>query len=68
MSRASGTDEAVELCHDERVAAAAGGERLAQSGPVSVRSSQTVVDINPVRVDAERRECVTLRREVLIDR
>ena len=50
----NGPGEAVELCHDERVAAAAGGERLAQSGSVSVRAGQAVVDIDPLRVDAER--------------
>ena len=50
----NGAGEAVELCHDEGVAAAAGGERLAQSGSVSVRAGQAVVDIDPLRVDAER--------------
>jgi hypothetical protein len=44
--------EPVELCHNERVAAAAGGERLAQSGSVTIRTGQAVVDIDPLRVDA----------------
>ena len=43
--------EPVELCHNERVAAAAGGERLAQSGPVAIGTGQAVVDIDPLRVD-----------------
>jgi hypothetical protein len=70
MSRASGTDRArrVGLGHNECVAAAAGGERLAQPGPLSVRASQAVVNIDPLRVHAERRERLPLRREILIDR
>ena len=63
-----GPGEPVELGHDERVAAAAGGERLAQPGSVAVRARQAVVDIDPLRVHAERGERVALHSEVLIDR
>jgi len=63
----NGPGEAAEFCHNERVAATAGGQSLAQSGPVSVRASQTVVDIDPLRLDTERRTRLPLQREILID-
>ena len=46
--------EPVELGDDERVAGAAGGERLAQAGPVAVGAGEAVVDVDAVRLDAER--------------
>ncbi len=46
--------EAVELGHDERVAGAAGRERLAQSRPVGMSAGDAVVDVDALKLDAER--------------
>jgi hypothetical protein len=68
--RASGVGqragEPVELGHDQGVAGAAGGHRLAQPGPGPVGSGEAVVDVDPVGRHAERGEGVALRREVLL--
>ena len=63
MSRASG--EAVELGDDERVAGAAGGERFAEAGPVSVGAGEAVVDVDAVELHAEGLEAVALGGEIL---
>ena len=58
--------EAVELGDDERVTGAAGGQRLAQPGPVAVRAGEAVVDVDPLGRHAERLQGVALRGEVLL--
>ncbi len=60
-----GAGEAVELGDDEGVAGAAGGERLAEPGPVAVGSGQAVVDVDSVIGDAEGVQAVALGGEVL---
>jgi hypothetical protein len=67
MARASGRDpgEPVELGDDEGVAGAAGGERLAESGPVAAGAGKSMVDVDPARLDAEPGEGVALCGEVL---
>jgi hypothetical protein len=57
--------EAIEFGYDQRVACAAGRERLAQAGPVAVGTGQAVVDVEPVRRHAERPQRVTLGGEIL---
>jgi hypothetical protein len=58
--------EPVELGHDQGVAGAAGGHRLAQPGPGPVDSGEAVVDVDTVGRHAERGKGVALRREVLL--
>jgi hypothetical protein len=60
-----GAGEPVQLGHHELVAGTAGGHRLPQSGAGSVGAGQPVVDIDPVRSDAEPPQSLTLRGEVL---
>jgi hypothetical protein len=60
--------EAVEFRDDERVAGAAGGECLAEAGPVAVHAGQAVVDVHALGGHAERRQPVTLGREGLARR
>jgi len=60
-----GTREPVEFRHDKRVAGAARREGFAQSGPSPVGAGQAVVDIDPVRLDAQRGERAALGGEVL---
>ena len=62
-----GAGESIEFGDDKRVAAAAGGEGLAQSGSVAVGAGQAVVDVDAFRVDIQRDERVVLCGEVLID-
>jgi hypothetical protein len=57
--------EPVELRHDERVAGAAGGERFAQARAVAAGAGEAVVDVDALRVDAERLEAVALGGESL---
>ena len=70
MSRAAGVGqrsrETIELGHDQRVAAATRGERLAQPRALAVSSGQAVVDVRALHADAERCQGVALGREVLI--
>ncbi|HEV2772478.1 MAG TPA: hypothetical protein VGV57_06575, partial [Thermoleophilaceae bacterium] len=47
--------EAVELGDDERVASAAGGERLAQARTLPVGAGETAVDVDPLSRHPERR-------------
>ena len=58
--------QAVELGHHERVAGTAGGERLAEPGPLAIGSRQSVVNVEPFRGDAELGESVSLGGEVLL--
>jgi hypothetical protein len=58
--------EPVELGHHQGVPAPAGGQRLAQPGPVPVRAGQAMVDVDPLRGDAERGQRVALGGEVLL--
>ena len=58
--------EAVELGDHERVAGAAGGERLAEPGPLTVGSRQAVVHVDPLKGDAELGESVSLGGEILL--
>jgi hypothetical protein len=54
--------EAVELGDHERVAGAAGGERLAEPGTLAVASRQSVVEVDSLEGDAELGESVSLGR------
>jgi hypothetical protein len=58
--------QAIELGDDKCVAAATRGERLAQAGTLTVGSGQAVIDVGALGADAEYRERVSLRCEVLI--
>lgn len=58
--------EAVELGHDERVAGAAGRERLVQAGAFAVGAGEAVVDVDAFGGQAERLQAVALGREVLL--
>ena len=58
--------EPVEFGDDQRVAVAAGGQRLAQAGTFAVGAGQAVVDVDPVGADAERGEGFALRGQVLL--
>ena len=60
-----GPGEPVELRDDQGVAGPARCEGLAQPGPCPVGAGQTVVDIDPIRLHAERDQRVALRGEVL---
>ena len=60
-----GSGQSVQLGDHECVSGAARGERLAKAGAVSVGSGQAVVDVDPLRFDAEGGEGITLRGEVL---
>ena len=57
--------EPVELGDHERVASTARGECLAQPGPGAVGAGQAMVDVDPVRLNPECGEGVTLGGEVL---
>ena len=60
-----GAGEPVEFGDQEGVAVPAGGQRLAQPGPGPAGPGQAVVDVDAVRLHAERGECVALGGEVL---
>jgi len=62
-----GAGQPIELGDDEGVALSAGGQGLAQPGAVAVGAGQSVVEVDPLGVDAERGEGVLLGSEVLID-
>jgi len=49
----NGSGQPVELWHYQRVAAADGGERLVEPRPQAVRPGESVVGVNPFRIDAE---------------
>lgn len=68
MSRASGSDRAepVELGHHERVALAAGRQRLAQTGTSTVGARQALVDVDALRAHAQPGQCIALGGEVLL--
>ena len=55
----------VELGDDQGVAGPARRQRFAQPRTGSVGAGQAVVDVDAVRLDAERGECVALGGEVL---
>ena len=59
------SSEPVELRDNERVACAAGGERLAQARAVAVSAGQAVVDVHALRRYAERLQALALGGEVL---
>jgi hypothetical protein len=61
-----GSGESVELGDGERVDFPAGGERLAETGAVAVGAGQPVVDVSPLRGDAERGERIALCGDVLL--
>ena len=42
------------------------GQCFAQTGPVTVGPGHTLIDVDPLTVDAERGECGELRGEVLL--
>src|SRR5664280_2550572 len=66
MVRASVSErQAVEFRDDQGVAVPASCEGLAQPGPSAVGAGQTVVDVDPIRLHAERDQRVALRGEVL---
>lgn len=56
----------VELGDDEGVTATASGQGEVESGPVTVRASQAVVDVDAVITDTECAEFVTLCSEILM--
>ena len=56
----------VELGHDERVARAARGERLAQARPFAVGAREAVVDVDALGGDAEGLQAVALGGQVLL--
>lgn len=62
------TCEAIELRDDQCVAAAARGERLAQTRTLPIGPGQTVVDVRALSANAERRQRIALRGELLIVR
>ena len=57
-----GAGESIEFGDDQRVAAAAGSEGLAQAGSIAVGAGQTVVDVDAFRIDAQRDERVVFAR------
>jgi hypothetical protein len=67
MSRASGegAGEPIQLGHHERVAGPARGQRLTEPGPGPAGPGKAVVDVDAVRLHAERGKCVALGGEVL---
>jgi hypothetical protein len=60
-----GAGEPVELGHDEGVAGPACARPSPPAAPVARRAGQAVVDVDPVRGDAEGGETVPLSGEVL---
>ena len=60
-----GAGEPVEFRHDQGVAVAAGGQRLAEAGSFAVATGQPVVDVDPVGGDAQGGEAFALDGEVL---
>lgn len=60
-----GTAEAVEFGDDEGAAFAAGGERFAQTGSVSVAAGVALVGVDPVVGDSEAFEGCALRSQIL---
>jgi hypothetical protein len=60
-----GAGEPVEFGDHEGVARPAGGEGLAQAGALSVGAADAVVDVDAVRLDAQRGEGLPLGGEVL---
>ena len=69
MSRASGdgAGEPVELGDDQGVAGAHGRECLVETGPGAVGAGESLVEVDPVRGDAETGEDLALGGEVLQD-
>ena len=58
--------QAVELGHDQRVAAATRRQGLAQARAVAIGAGQAVVDVDAVLADAECGQAISLGGEVLI--
>lgn len=58
--------QAVQFRHHQRVAVAAGRQRLGQGGPRPIRAGQPVIDIHPLRGHPERLEPGPLRSGVLL--
>ena len=57
--------QTIELGHHQRVAGPARRQRLTQPRPITPSTGQPMIDIDPSRRDAERRERVALRGQVL---
>jgi hypothetical protein len=51
----------VQLRHHKRVTRSADGQRQPQTGPVSVRAGQTVINIDPIITHAECVQTITLQ-------
>ena len=62
----NGACQSIELRHHQRVATAHGGERLVEAWPEAVRPGESVVGVDPFRVDAEFDQRGALRREILL--
>jgi hypothetical protein len=60
-----GAGQPVELGDHQGVAGTARGQRLAQSGTSPVCASQTVVDIDPIRLHPQRGQRIVLGGEIL---
>lgn len=56
----------IELCDDQRVAAATRRQRLAQAWTIAIGSGQAVIDVGALDLYAERCQRIALRGEVLI--
>ncbi len=60
-----GAGQPVQLGDHQRVASAAGGQCLAQTGPFPIGAGQAVVDVDALHVYAERGQSLALSGEVL---
>ncbi len=66
MGISNGPGQTVQLGHDQGVAGTAGRHGLAQPWPISIGSGESVIDIDPFRVDAEESQRIALCGEVLL--
>jgi len=58
--------QAVELGHDERVASAAGCQRLPQAWAVAIGARQSMVDVHTVVADSQCGQPISLSGQVLL--
>ena len=63
-----GASKAVELRHNERIAAAHSGQRLVKAGPCTLCAGEAVIGVDTIHCNAELLQGILLSGEVLLVR